>query len=353
MKSKIMKWNLQVGKALLLFGLAGLLVIQSGCGMFRDSLPDYRQEQPPHNPLEIPIELGGARSEALLEIPDIKRDTTLSEEEFEMPRTQPLMTVETKEKVLLRESDSDQWLLVLLPPEEVWTNMLAFFENKEIPMVDVQPLKGIAISDWVVAPKTGETIRFRANLREGIRAGITEIRLYSQLESQDDWVQIFAAVDDQDSMLKGSQVYLIRSIDPSDTSVSFLARNLTAGNRTHIKKAKDGTPLLFIGTGFPRAWSLVGPALNDLNVKIQDRDRSAGRFFLNPEDVLTTDDPSFFTGWFSSTESSGVDKLWLQIETVSGGVEVKLEVHENENVDRDEFNQWAETFLKKLESRLG
>lgn len=348
-----MKSNKQAGKWLSLFVLSWSLLLQSGCGIFRDSLPDYRQDQPPHDPLEIPVNLGSPQSESLLTIPDIKHDDSLANIEFDMPRTQPLMTVETKEKVLLRESESDQWILVLLPPEEVWTNFLAFFENKDIPMVDVQPVNGIAISDWVVAPKTGETIRYRANLREGIRAGITEIRLYSQLKDQTEWVQVFAAVDKQDSMLKGSQLYLIRSIDPSDTSVSFLARNLTAGNRTQMKKSKEGVPFLFIGTGFPRAWSLIGPALNDLQVKIEDRDRSAGRFFLNPENVLRTDDPSFFAGWFSSTEASGVQKLWLQIKTVTGGVEVKLEVHESDDVDRDEFNQWAETFLKNLESRLG
>ena len=351
--------NKLIGNLLLPAALIGLTIIQTGCGIIpgvRDRLLDYRTEQPRTEPLELPDHFEPRVVDELLIIPDVDRDTTLSDdEEFEVPRTQPLMTVETETRVLLRESEADQWLLVLLPPEEVWINMLAYFDRKEILLVEVEPQKGVVISDWLIDGNSDEPARYRATLREGIRAGITEIRLHRQKKNQTDWVQV---VDDHKSTeaewtfkLESIREFLTATINPADTAVSFLARNLATGNRTHIKQTKEGIPLLFIGAEFPRAWSLLGPALSDLEVKIEDRDRSAGRFYLNVESVIRIDKPGFFASLFSSSDTGKTPTLWLQIKPVKGGVQVQLEIESTD--DDDEFNDEAEIFLKNLESRLG
>lgn len=351
--------NKLVRNLLLPAALVGLTIIQTGCGIVpgvRDRLLDYRTEQPRTEPLELPDHLEPRVFDELLIIPDVDRDTTLSsDEEFEVPRTQPLMTVETETRVLLRESEADQWLLVLLPPEEVWINVLAYFDRKKIPLAEIEPQKGVVISDWLSDGNSDEPARYRATLREGIRAGITEIRLHQQKQNQNDWVQV---VDDHKSTdteqtfkLASIQEFLTASINPADTAVSFLARNLTTGNRTHIKQTKEGVPLLFIGAEFPRAWSLLGPALRDLEVEIEDRDRSAGRFYLNIESVIRADEPGFFVRLFSNDDTEQAPAIWLQVKRVKDGVQVQLEIESID--DEDEFNDQAETFLKNLESRLG
>ena len=349
----------QIRKGLLPAFVVGLTIVQTGCGIIpgmRDHLLDYRAEQPAATELEVPEHMSPAAGDELLIIPELERDVSIANPgEFEVPRTQPVMTVETEEKALLRTSDTDQWLLVLLPPEEVWTKLLAYFENRNITLLEKKPLKGIAVSDWISVTGSQEPIRYRALLREGIRAGITEIRLYSQNKQQEDWHQILSS---NQANVGGSDLalirqYLISSIDPSDTSVSFLARSLTAGNRTHITQTQEGVPALFIGTGFPRAWSLLGPALNDLSVKIDDRDRSAGRFYLKADTVFLSEKPGFFASLFSGEEKPKEAIISLRVQAVKGGVEVQLEIDDAQNTDVEEFNVRAHSFFKKLEPRLG
>lgn len=360
MGHEVIRSNNVIRGSLLLSALVGLMVMQTGCGVIpgvRDRLHDYRVEQPRTKPLELLEHMEPRGADELLVIPDLARDTTLSnDEKFEVPRTQPLMTVETEEKVLLRESESDRWVLVLLPPEEVWIKLLAYFEREQIALNQVEPHKGIATSDWFTEEGSDESARYRAILREGIRAGVTEVRLYRQNKDQAEWVQNFGAGEgtptDSKLKLENIQEFLTASIDPADTAVSFLARNLSAGNRTHIKQTVEGIPLLFIGTEFPRAWSLLGPALGDLEVKIEDRDRSAGRFYLDAESVIPIDKPGFFARlFFSGADTEQTPTVWLQVKPVQDGVEVQLEIETVD--DSDEFNSEAEKFLKKLESRLG
>ena len=350
--------NQLMNKLLLPITLVGLMLVQSGCGIIpgvRDHKLDYRKDQPQAKELIVPAHLEHQSSGELLIIPELTRDVSLDNQsdEFETPRTQPLMTVETEEKVLLRTSETDEWILVLLPPEEVWTKLLAHFEQRNMPIADTQPVNGIVISKWTTATDSQTPIRYRANLREGIRAGITEIRLFSQNKDQNNWNQIMISKSDEISELSLIQNYLTASIDPSDTAVSFLARNLAAGNRTHINHSSEGIPQLFIGTEFPRAWSLLGPALNDLEVKVDDRDRSAGRFYLTAETVWPIEKPGFFSSLFSTEKPEQKHLILLRVKSVKDGVNVWLDIDNEANADNEQLNEQAELFLKKLESRLG
>ena len=348
-----------MGKWMFSLVVAALISIQSGCGIIpgvRDHMHDYQVEQPRTKPLELPDHFELRVVDELLTIPEVSRDTAIFEgSEYKMPRTQPLMTVKSKETVLLRESETDQWVLVLLPPEEVWIKLLAYFEGEQVHLVDIQPKNGIVISDWVSNTHVGEPVRVKATVQEGIRAGITEIRLFRQTKSQTDWVQVVGNVEGPKGVWKfkldSIHEVLAASIDPADTAVSFLARNLSSGNRTHVKQTKERVPLLFIGTDFPRAWSLLAPALNDLEVKIEDKDRSAGRYYLNALNVIPLEKPGFFASMFSSANTQKPPSIWLQVKPVEGGVQVLLEIENVEN--KEEFNEQAETFLKDLESRLG
>ena len=83
---------------------------------------------------------------------------------------------------------------------------------------------------------------------------------------------------------------------------------------------KDGTPRLEFTEGFDRAWREVGVNLDRSNFTVEDRNRSAGVYFVryvNAKDV--GDSKGFFTNLFSSKDDSKLQAKKYQVVVKSAG----------------------------------
>jgi len=67
----------------------------------------------------------------------------------------------------------------------------------------------------------------------------------------------------------------------------------------------QGGPALRLDEGFDRAWRLTGIALDRMGLVVEDRDRSAGIYYVSKVELLEKDEKE---GWFSSLFSDSDKK---------------------------------------------
>ncbi|PZP31213.1 MAG: hypothetical protein DI603_12645 [Roseateles depolymerans] len=240
--------------------------------------------------------------------------------------------------VRLERSGNERWLHSSLPPEQLWPQLRSFWQERGLEVVKDQPELGIMETNWA---------ENRAKLpQDFIRSTIGKVfdGLWSSGERDMYRTRIDRAASGTDIFIshRGMQeVYTTTTRDatawqdrPSDPSLEaeMLSRlMLKLGGKEEAAKAvaagasvpdkavaavtppTDGPrgarrPLsqvpdkLSVADGFDRAWRRVAQSLDRHGFTIEDRDRSAGLFYLRYADPEQAgkDEPNFFQRLFGA-----------------------------------------------------
>lgn len=115
-------------------------------------------------------------------------------------------------------------------------------------------------------------------------------------------------------------------------SVSLLAdRSYDAPDRVSLTTDGSGNPLLSLATDFDRAWSAVGRALQDGDVRVDDMNRSLGIYYINLAEGAEKPDkePGFFArllgGDDAAEDDAGAERYQVRLITVGDSVQVSVE----------------------------
>jgi outer membrane protein assembly factor BamC len=84
--------------------------------------------------------------------------------------------------------------------------------------------------------------------------------------------------------------------------------NVVDTKRAEVVKEKDGSATLYVNDPFDRAWRRVGLALDRIGFVIEDKDRSAGLFYVRYADVDIDDTPKKKKGLFETLKFWGDDE---------------------------------------------
>ncbi|SIT28200.1 outer membrane protein assembly factor BamC [Achromobacter sp. MFA1 R4] len=324
-------------------GLSALmsLVLLAGCSEVNQFLGneesvDYKSAVNQRGePLSIPPDLTQANSDPRYRAP-ASGSTTFSEfqqqgvAQASAPKTSNVLPNRQDMRV---ERDGDlRWLVVERPPEQVFPRLVDFWTENGFTVATNNPGAGLIETDWAenrakipeswlrqalgavleTAWDSGEREKFRTRV-ERVN-GHTEIYVSHRqmLEKRVgyDGAQVQWQNGKEDpglnaAMLARMMVYLGTDVDNARKLVQQAEASPQKPAVQQVVRAQGAT--LIISESFDRAWRRVGVALDGGGFAVEDRDRSAGDYFVRYVDTDTgekMEQPGFFSRMFSGDKQA-------------------------------------------------
>jgi len=314
--------------------LIGLLLL-SGCSDLQEILGqedsvDYKSTVR-GTPLSIPPDLTQAASDPRYRAP-ASGSTTFSQYQQQGQQAateaggQAQASVLPEQSGMRVERDGDlRWLSIDQPPEAVFPKIVDFWAEQGFTVRTNDPKAGLVETDWAEnrakIPESwirtalgsildsvwdsGERERFRTRLE---RVGnTTEIYI-----SHEQMVEKRAGYDDghvqwehgkedpglNAAMLARMLVFLGTDVNRASTMVAQAEQD---PRKPQIAEISSDGAALSVAESFDRAWRRVGLALDSGGFTVDDRDRSAGDYFVRYRDTDTgqqNEEPGFFSRLF-------------------------------------------------------
>ena len=352
----------------------------SACSTVDDVLPDkaveYKRETQAEKNLEIPPDLTSDRINDRMSVPDIYAGESTSYTEFVTDRklrdagsggraAVGGSVLPAIEDVEVRRDGDVRWLKVAAPVEDVWPRVIDFWQENGILMEEENPTVGIMRTSWLENRAEIRDDFITNTLRKALdslyEAG-TRDQYRVRLERTDnDATEIYMThfgmeeqvIQDAEGGV-GNTIWVPRERDP-DLEIEMMRRmmvflgaaderakaQLRAGgrikqSRSQMMKTRDGTQLL-VDESFSRAWRLIGLALDRVGFAVEDRDRSAGLYYVRYNDPSKQDaDKGWLSGLAFWSDDKDVDKVNRYQVRVQGSDDRTVVTVADENGQRSE-----------------
>lgn len=313
-----------------LIAASALGVLLNGCGgigaridrYLPDQRLEYKQQREALENLELPPDLMAASFDDALDIPPASGVTTFSEYIGTRERRQRIsgggQVLPTVAGVELERSGDTRWLRIDQPPQQVWPQVVAFWRQQGILLVEQEPAIGVMRTDWIenraeirrdfvtrmfrkVADglySTATRDQFRVRIDAGSRPGTTELHLsHRAMEERmvrntlgEDFRTVWEPAPNDPGKEAAMLRRLMLSLGISDQEAQrMLAQpggRAPAARATRVVQSGGGS--LLLSAPFPEAWRRIGLALDRSGFAVEDRNRSEGVFFVRYGDPNTT-----------------------------------------------------------------
>ena len=293
-------------------------------------------------PLEIPPDLSQLPMDDRFTVPGKTQTVTATQvAETEQARknasgaavengTAPVLPTTVVTKIV--KDGSERYIQVNLPPEQVWESLLDFWPSVGLQVEREDPRAG-KLLDSVYS--TGERDRYRTRIERNANGGtdiyITNRRMVevytSSSEEHTAWQPAPADKELEAEMLTRLSLRLENDFNPKQKTREEIEKQPALQKAApvyisrEIKGADGKTEALEIDEDFDRAWRRVGVGLDRVGLNIEDRDRSAGIYYiryLDPDyEVKKRNDEGLFSRWFSKEKP--VDAPLYRVKLVSDG----------------------------------
>jgi len=206
--------------------------------------------------------------------------------------------------VHIERAGTARWIVVNRPPEQLWEPVRDFWQENGFLLTTEQRNLGIMETDWAEnraklpqdivrgtigkfidsAYSTSELDRFRTRIERTpagteiyvSHRGMEEVYTNNTTKDQTVWQPRASNPELETEFLRRLMVKLGVSQEQSKALTASAANVSTVSKVTTV----DGRPVVQIPEGFDRAWRRVGLALDRTGFTVEDRDRSAGTYFV-------------------------------------------------------------------------
>jgi outer membrane protein assembly factor BamC len=375
-------------------------LLLTGCGSARkldQYLPDrrveYKETREAEENLELPPDLAGATFDDALDIPGPGGTATYSSYAGErQARRQIAGSGEVLPEVAgvsLERSGDERWLEVEAPPEAVWPKLVSFWRQQGILLTEQDPAIGVMKTDWLenraeirndfvtnmlrkVADglyATSTRDQYRVRIDAGPGRGTSEVFLtHRAMEERlvrntvgegatTVWEPAQSDPGKEAEMLRRLMLYL----GVSDRNAE---RMLAAGGGSAPTSAgRSGASVRLVSAGagsalviseeFRRAWRQVGLALDRSGFAVEDRDRSAGVFFVRYDDPTRREKKKGLLSKMAFWSSGDVpDRAkTYQVRVEGDGDESQVTVYDE--AGRRDSSETGDQILRLLKNELG
>lgn len=204
----------------------------------------------------------------------------------------------------IERAGSQRWLVVDLPPEQLWPRLRSFWQDIGLNLEVDTPEAGIMETEWAEnrakLPQdiirrtlgrvlesfysTGEVDRYRIRVErtaEGSEVylshrGMEEVYT-NQLQDSTRWQPRPSDPDMEAVMLTRLLNHLGKTSEQAQATVAQAPAQQPPRARV---VDEDGAPLVLMDDGFDRAWRRVGLTLDRSGFTVEDRDRARGLYFV-------------------------------------------------------------------------
>ncbi len=347
----------------LLVVLVGVLLGLSACSVVDERKAAYKDLESTAN-LEVPPDLLGmeAGDELAVALAPLGGSVTLSElEQNKKEEGKPLnaTAVDTPVSDGFRwERDgAARWLLVTGTPAQWWQEVERFWSLRDVKIEKENPALGIMQTAWITAGEASTSAFLKDNLSKlydskikdqyivrfeaGIEAGTTEIHVVHRglqevaVDGQMHWLPRSSESELEVELLKQLAIYISKKEDAE-------AETITADLPSSVKLARlveaDGALSLRINLPFAKAWRRTGNALVQMDLSIDDFNRSTGVIEITGMMSEQHKKKSFTQRLFGSEEVAPEEKFNLQLEDLESEVMMTLrdkntgELHDSPDV---------------------
>ena len=336
----------------LLPGALALAALLGGCSttLFSGDRVDYRTAAVKVNPLEVPPDLQQIQRDGRYQ----PQRGTISASAMpaaggNIRTSAPVIAPNSLGDFKVEKDENRRWLSVPKPPEQLWPQIVGFWQDMGFVLVKNDAGAGVLETNWA---------ENRAKLpQDVIRKSLGAVldSLYSTGEMDQYRTRIERSATGSEIFIthKGMiEVYTTTQKDftkweprPTDTDLEneMLSRLLVklGANEAAARKALDNpvvvaaTPkerarvvsgqaaaTLEVDDGLDRAWRRVGIALDRSGFSVEDRDRAAGLYYVRYVDPKTAgqeNTPGFFAKLFGASTDTSAAAIKYQVALKSDG----------------------------------
>jgi outer membrane protein assembly factor BamC len=318
-----------------------LALALAGCSsnnLFSGDRVDYRSAATKTNPLEIPPDLTQLSRDGRYQQPQrgVVTASTLPTGASTIRTAAPASVAPgTLGEYKVERDEHRRWLSVPKPPEQIWPQIVSFWQDLGFTLVKNDASAGVMETNWAEnrAKLPQDVIRKSIGTLLDSVYSTSELDQYrTRVERTPTGSEIFITHKGMEEVYTSAKndatKWQSRPPDPQMES-EMLARLLVklGATETAARSAVDnpvtatpaaarariltGTPgaALEVDDGLDRAWRRVGIALDRSGFTVEDRDRAAGLYFVryvDPKSAGLDATTGFFSKLFGgSTDSSG------------------------------------------------
>ncbi|NYT25534.1 outer membrane protein assembly factor BamC [Alcaligenaceae bacterium] len=297
------KKTCRIGSAI---GLSALLL--SGCSTVNQALGleesvDYRSTVA-GDPLSIPPDLTQANRDARYTAPEgVTTFSQYAAAQSNQPVVGQSQVLPQQDDIQVMRDGDLRWLVVHRPVEQIYPQLLEFWNEQGFTIRSEDPRTGLIETDWAEnrakIPEgwirsalgaiidqvfdSGERERFRTRL-ERVTENRSEIyishqHMYEQPTADNAafrWVHGKEDPGLNAAMLARMMVYLGTDVQ---TASGLVAQAEKVDTRPSVEAVPDRTALV-LAESFDRAWRRVGVAIDSAGFSVEDRDRSQGDYYI-------------------------------------------------------------------------
>lgn len=356
-------------KFVILFLLLGL----TACSSSSDRKVVYDKKAEHTKTLEMPPDLTEPASNSSLDIPAIATTgTTFSSFSGSQQQGNGKVLASVSGDARIVRDGSMQWLEIKAGADDVWTQLIAFFRNEgfEIKLSDTR--LGLIETGWMenrVDVPTGWLSRvlskiYDSGLKDKYRARVEKADGFTRIfvthrgleeKATDDLsnqvVETYWEVRDPDPELEAEmmQRFLVfRGLD--EVQAKAMVAHKTVQERAVLKEEGESSYLV-VSENFPRSWRRTGLALDRLGLLVEDRNRSAGVYYIKvTEEYLKTyeEEKGWFEKMFSSSDKNKAGSYIIKLADMGDSTRVSLQDREGKAVN----NQASKQLLGQLQRYL-
>ena len=312
----------QYSNKVLLTGIAAALSVTlagcSGSNILPDKRVEYKSARQADNALEIPPDLSrdqiayggiafgsaGASVTTFSQYQAGRAGTGIAAGQNVLP--------ESPQVEIKRDGDK-RWLVVQATPDAVWNKVLDYWQDAGVLLIEQDPVAGVMRTDWIENRaniksdaitnflrrtfdslySTGTRDQFRTRLERG-PDGTTEIYLTHTAMAEKlitgaggtDTDQSMWTPAPSDPELEAVMLQrLVAFMGAAESRAGQAAAGVSASSATLSSLTTTGTmPMLNVETDYARAWRLVGISMSRVGFTVEDRDRSAGTYYVRYND---------------------------------------------------------------------
>lgn len=354
-------------------GLSGCGYLFGEDGYFRDRGSDYRTAVVEPR-MTVPSDLDSKPIGDLLPVPGERGAAVAEEGKFQLPRPQGLAVAADFSEFSMQQNGSERWLQAQRAPAALWPQVRQFLSEYRVPVATESSTLGEMETGWLafdtdadnplmrrLLPAVGENRRtdgqeqrFRIRVEPGVQAGNSEVKVLHMQRAQGsdraEWPSVSDNSNLERALLAELETYLSQTGELDSAALSNIGEAPVA-RRSTLDQDGAGNPVLNMPTDFNRAWAAIGQALAKADVQVSDINRSAGVYYVNPDQSADEDKPGFFGRLFgrdAKPEQDTAQRTQVRLTQVGNRIQVTVE----DSIDTSTDSSQARELLRRIHDNL-
>lgn len=337
---------ISLNRAGLIF-IAGVLLLVSACSSTPDKDAPYKSSSST-KPLEVPPDLTIPVSNLDYNIPGIASEQQTYLKYSGKGKQQPLLPKGHKDIRFVREGNL-AWLEMKGKPEKVWSEVQQFLTRIGYELRRSERLLGLLETSWYVnkiaesgwfSDSIGEMDKFRVRLEPGNKKNTTLLFVRHMgmrgaiVEKGDSettrWEPRPSDPELETELLR--KFLIFRGL--SDKQVQHLVVRQQQSQTSSIKSGSNENVVLEVNESFARTWRRVGLALDRMGLLIDDRNRTAGVYYIRiPEHLELEQEKNWFSSLLSLVQGQSSNEYLLSLKKQKSKTIVAIKYRGNAKLD--------------------